>query len=139
METAFTDQDVKQFEEDFKIQMLSSTPYFVQANDHVECSNKILKDLLRKTFKKKLRSWHQILQQILWAYNTSKRVSIGTNPYTLTYGHDAILLMEIVVHSMRTVFQEKISVEEFNEAIILELKNVEVARLWALDVMKANK
>lgn len=98
-----------------------------------------MKDLLRKTIQEKPRSWQQIFSQILWAYNTSKRTNTSTSPFTLTYGHDAILLMEIIIPSIRTTFQEKLIVEEFNEAMILELENVDEVRLKALDIMKANK
>lgn len=94
---------------------------------------------MRKTIQEKPRSWHQILPQILWENNISKRTNTGISLYTLIYGHDAIVPMKIVVPSMRIAFQERLTMEEFNEAMILELKNIDEARLKALDIMKANK
>ena len=47
------------------------------------------------------RDWQIILFKTLWAYRTSKRYSIGVSPYFLTYGHDAMLPMEVVVSSLR--------------------------------------
>lgn len=59
--------------------MLSSTPYYMQANGQAESSNKILKDLLRKIIQEKPRSWHEVLPQILGTYNTCKRTSTSTS------------------------------------------------------------
>ena len=47
------------------------------------------------------RDWHIILSETLWAYRTSKRGCTGVSPYFLTYGQDAVLLMEVVVSSLR--------------------------------------
>ena len=48
-----------------------------------------------------LRDWHIILSETLWAYRTSKRGSTGVSPYSLTYGQDVVILMEVVVPSLR--------------------------------------
>ena len=47
------------------------------------------------------KDWHKILSGTLWAYRTSKRDSTGVSPYSLTYGQDAVLPMEVVVSSLR--------------------------------------
>ena len=47
------------------------------------------------------RDWHTILSQTLWAYRTYKRDSTGVSLYSLTYGQDAMLSMEVVVPSLR--------------------------------------
>lgn len=104
METIFTSQHVKEFAQDYGIQLLYSTPYYTQAKRQAEASNKIIKDLIRKTIKENSRSWHELLPQVLSTYNTSCKASINISSYTLTYGHNAVFLMEIVVPSLRTVF-----------------------------------
>ena len=45
--------------------------------------------------------WHIILSETLWAYRTSKRYSTRVSPYSLTYGQDAVLPMEVEVPSLR--------------------------------------
>ena len=47
-----------------------------------------------------LRDCHIILFETLWVYRTSKRDSTRESPYSLTYGKDAMLLMDVVVHSL---------------------------------------
>ena len=42
-----------------------------------------------------------ILSEALWAYRTYKRCSIGVSLYSLTYGQDAVLPLEVVVPSLR--------------------------------------
>ncbi|CAL2239134.1 unnamed protein product [Prunus armeniaca] len=51
------------------------------------------------------RQWHEKLSETLWAYRTSKREATDMTPYALTYGHDAILPMEIAVQSIRIAQQ----------------------------------
>ena len=42
------------------------------------------------------KDWHMILLDTLWAYRTSKRSSTRVSPFSLTYGQDAVLPMEVV-------------------------------------------
>lgn len=108
MGTVFTGQQVRDFAHYFGIEINYSTPYNAQANGQDEALNKILKDKLRKTIQEKPKSGHTLLPQILRAYNTSCRPSTRTNPYTLTYGHDAVLLMEVEVPSIRWAYRHKL-------------------------------
>ena len=47
------------------------------------------------------RDWHKILSETLLAYKTYIRDSTRVSPYSLTYGQDAVLPMEVVVPSLR--------------------------------------
>lgn len=85
------------------------------------------------------RSWHELLPQVLWTYNTTCRTSIGVSLYTLTYGHDVVLPMEIVIPTFKTTFQLGLTPDEFNEAMMLELKVMEETRLRTLDILKVHK
>ena len=47
------------------------------------------------------------LPNVLWAYRTTARTPIGETPFRLTYGIEAVILVEVGVTSMkREVFQE---------------------------------
>ena len=61
----------------------------------------MLINILEKMLEDNPRDWHGILSETLWAYRTSKRDSKGVSPYSLTYGNDAMLPMEVVVPSLR--------------------------------------
>ncbi|CAL2255557.1 unnamed protein product [Prunus armeniaca] len=75
--SSFISGEMLDMTEAFKFKLLQSTPYYAQANGQAESSNK--------------------------AYRTSKREATGMTPYALTYGHDAILPMEIAVKSLRII------------------------------------
>ena len=85
------------------------------------------------------RNWHIILSETLWAYRTSKRNSIGVSSYSLTYGHDAVLLMEVVVPSVRVSRQNDLNPQEYSEAMMMELKALDGKRLQALDHIMIQK
>ena len=99
--TMFTRGEMTYFSKDYAIQLIKSTPFYAQANGQAEASNKVLINILEKMLEDNLRDWHKILSKTLWAYRTSKRDSIGVSPYSLTYGQDAVLPMEVVVPSLR--------------------------------------
>ena len=79
------------------------------------------------------RDWHRILSEILWAYRTSKRDSTEVSPYSLTYGQDVVLPMEVVVPSLRVSRQNDLNPQEYSEAMIMELEALDGKRLQALD------
>ena len=85
------------------------------------------------------KDWHRILFETLWAYITSKRDSIGVSPYSLTYGQDAVLPMEVVVHSLRVSRHNDLNLQEYNEVVIMELKALDGKRLQALDYIMIQK
>ncbi|GKV12837.1 hypothetical protein SLEP1_g23931 [Rubroshorea leprosula] len=72
-------------------------------------------------------------------HRTSQRSSTKVTPFSLTYGHDAVLPMELTARSLRIAIQNGLNYGEYNEAMIMELEDLEEARLTALDVMKAQK
>ena len=89
------------FVADYGIQLIRSTPFYAQANRQAKTSKKVLIGILEKILEENPRDWHMILSETLWAYRTSKRSSTRVSPFSLTYGQYAILLMEVVVHSLR--------------------------------------
>ena len=99
--TMFTGDEMKEFMEDYGIKHLTSTPHYAQANGQAEASNKIIIGILEKMLEDNPRDWPRILSETLWAYRTSKREATGTSPFALTFGHDAILPLEVYVPSLR--------------------------------------
>ena len=97
----FVGRKITQYAQGMKIKMLNSTPYYAQANGQVEAMNKIIISLIKKHVGKKPKLWHETLNQVLWAYRNSPRESTGVSPYKLTYGHDAVLPVEINLTSVR--------------------------------------
>jgi hypothetical protein len=70
--SSFMSQQVCEFTESLKIKLLSSSPYYAQANVQTEPSNKILIKLIKKKIKENSKMWHEVLSKALWAHHISK-------------------------------------------------------------------
>ncbi|CAL2236864.1 unnamed protein product [Prunus armeniaca] len=125
--------------EAFKFKLLQSTLYYAQSNGQAESSNKVIINIIRKMLEKNPKQWHEKLSETLWAYRTSKRKATGLTPYALTYGHDAILPMEIVVQSLRIAHQHNLTGEDYSRVILLELEGLDASRIDTLNKLLAGK
>ena len=85
------------------------------------------------------RDWHRILYETLWAYRTSKRDSIEVSPYSLTYGQDAVLPMEVVVPSLSVSRSNGLNPQEYSEAMMMELEALDGKRLQVLNHIMIQK
>ena len=121
------------FSNDYGIQLSRSTPFYAKATEQAEASNKVLISILEKMLEDNPKDWKLILSETLWAYITSKRDSTGVSPYSLTYGHDAVLPMEVVVPSIRVSKHNGLNPQEYSEVVMMELKELYGKILQALD------
>ena len=48
--------------------------------------------------------------------------AIRVSPFSVTYGQDAILPMEVVVHSLRVYRQNGLTLQEYSEVMMMDLK-----------------
>ena len=55
------------------------------------------------------KDWHLQLPFALWGYRTSIRFSTRAIPYSLVYGMEVVLPIEMGVQSLRTVLESEIS------------------------------
>ena len=77
-------------------------------NGAMEAANKNIKEILVKmtdTYK----YWHKYLLFALCAYRTSVHTSIGATPYSLVYGMEAVLPVEVKILSLRILLQTEVS------------------------------
>jgi hypothetical protein len=56
---------VRDFAESLKIKLLSSPPYYTQANGQAESSNKTLIKLIKKKIEENPKRWHEVLSEAL--------------------------------------------------------------------------
>ena len=54
------------------------------------------------------QDWSKKLLFVLWAYQTSFHTSIGITPYSLVYGMEAMLPVEIEMGSLRVALEQQI-------------------------------
>ncbi|XP_016200297.1 uncharacterized protein LOC107641314 [Arachis ipaensis] len=113
--------------------MVTSTPYYAQANGQVEAANKILIGLIKKYIGNRPRTWHETLSQVFWSYRNSPRGSTGTSPYKLVYGHDAVLPLEINLNTLRVSKQNDLPVDDYWNAMFDELNELDSERILALE------
>ena len=85
------------------------------------------------------RDWHRILFMTLWAYRTSIIDSTMVSPYSLSYGQDEVLPMEVVVPSLRVSRHNCLNPQEYNKAMMMELEEFDGKRLQALDHIMIQK
>ena len=71
-------------------------------NGAVKAANKNVKKIIAKATKT-YKDWHEKLPFALHAYRTGVQTSIGATPYSLVYGMEAILPIEVEIPSLRVL------------------------------------
>ncbi|XP_077232431.1 uncharacterized protein LOC143869757 [Tasmannia lanceolata] len=93
--------------EEFRIKHHKSSPYRPQTNSDVEAANKNIQTILRK-MTRSYRDWSSKLPFALWAYITYVRTSTGATLYSLTYGMEAFLPIELKILSFRILMESNL-------------------------------
>src|ERR1043165_9832650 len=86
----------------FKIKHHNSSPYQPKMNGIVEAANKNLKKIIQKmivTYK----NWHDMLPFALHGYHTTILTCTGATPFSLVYGMEAVLPIEVQIPSTRVL------------------------------------
>nr|KYP60134.1 Pol polyprotein [Cajanus cajan] len=117
--------------DDFKIQHHNSSPYRPKMNGTVEVANKNIKKIIQKlmvTYK----DWHEMIPFALHGYRTSVRTSIGATPFSLVYGMEAVLPIEVEIPSLRVLTEAKLEEVEWVQTRLDQLNLIEEKRLNAI-------
>ena len=91
--------------ESMGIQLVHSTSYYPQGNGLAESSNKSLVRIIRKLLETNKKSWDSKLKFGLWADKVRDKRSIGTSPFKLFYGTEAIFPIQLILPVVK-FFQE---------------------------------
>ena len=92
---------------------------------------------LKKRLDEKKGNWVEELNNVIWAYRTTPRTSTGETPFRLTYGMDAVILVEISSSSYRVSRGIDPEVNNLNTRICLDL--LEERRERASIVLEAQR
>ena len=98
-------------------------------NDAVEAANKNIKKIIQKmtiTYK----DWHEMLPFTLHGYHTTAHASTRATPYSLVYGMEAVLPIE--VPSLRVLMETRLEEDEWVQTRIDQLNFIEEKFLTAL-------
>ena len=102
-------------------------------NGVVEAANKNIKKIIHKmivTYK----DWHEMLLFALHGYRTIARTSTGATPYSLVYGMEAVLPVEVQIPSLRIMNEEGLGKDEWTQTRLDQLNLIDKKR-WLLFVM----
>ena len=79
-----------------------STPAYPQGNGQAEAVNKVIVNGLKKRLDDAKGKWVEELPHVLWTYRTMPRRSTGETPFSMTYGVEAVILLETGFLTLRT-------------------------------------
>ncbi|TYK15866.1 Pol polyprotein [Cucumis melo var. makuwa] len=102
-----------------------------QMNGIVEGRNKNIKKILEKMFVA-YRDWHEMLPFALYGYRISVRTSTGATAFSLVYGFETILPIEVEVLSLGVIQEVELDEEKWAQVRYEQLNFIEERRLTAL-------
>lgn len=102
----FDSAEFKNFSLRFHIHKKFSAVAHPQANGQVEAVNKVIKYILKKRLEKAGGKWVDELPIALWAYRTTHKTATGHTPFSLSYGAEAVISVEMEVHSHRVTYYD---------------------------------
>ena len=91
----------------------------------MEVTNRTLLKIIKTKLDDAKGAWPEELPNVLWAYRTTARTPIGETPFKLTYGIEAVILVEVgVTSTRRAAFSE----EENDDKLRLNLDCLDEVR-----------
>ena len=117
---------------DLGIKNRYSTLAYPQSNGQAEATNKVVVNGLKKRLEGTKGRWTEELPNVLWAYRTASRRSMGETPYSLTYRAKVVIPPEISLWSTcvlgftlagneELMVKQLDSLEECQEAVTIRL------------------
>ncbi|XP_075074411.1 uncharacterized protein LOC142162012 [Nicotiana tabacum] len=119
-----------------KVARITSTPYHPVGNGQAESTNKFIINNLKKRLEESKENWLEVLPGVLWAYRTTTKTSTGETPFSLVYGTEALIPVEIGEPSTRFI---QATQESNDEEMRVNLDLLEARRETALIRMTAQK
>ena len=104
-------------------------------NGAVEAANKNIKKIVQKmtmTYK----YWHEMLPFALHGYCTSARTSTGATSYSLVYGMEEVLPIEVQVPSLRIMKDADLSEDDWIQTRLDQLNLIDEKRLTTIKRIK---
>ncbi|KAL5560858.1 hypothetical protein UlMin_030605 [Ulmus minor] len=99
--TQFENEKLQSICDRLGIKKIFSSPAHPKSNGQVEAVNKTIKQTLKKKLEKSKGAWVDELPLVLWSYRTSFRATTGKTPFSLAYGVEAVIPIEISLPTFR--------------------------------------
>ncbi|XP_074301514.1 uncharacterized protein LOC141632911 [Silene latifolia] len=85
----------------WNITLRMSAPRYTQTNGQVESSIKIIVENLRKRLEELGGKWADVLPPVLWSDRTTPNITTRQTPFSLVFGAEAVILLEVLVPTHR--------------------------------------
>jgi len=115
----------------WKIKHSNSSPYRPKMNGVVESANKNIKKIIQKMVVP-YKDWHEMLPFALYAYRTIIRTSIGTTPYSLVYGMEAVMPLKVEIPLLRVLMDSELEEAEWAKVRYEQLNLISEKRIAAI-------
>ncbi|KAL5552902.1 hypothetical protein UlMin_040303 [Ulmus minor] len=99
--TQFENERLRSTCRNLGITKIFSSPAHPKSNGQVEAVNKTIKYTLKKKLEKSKGAWVDELPLVLWSYRTSFRTTTGETPFSLAYGVDVVVPVELGIPTFR--------------------------------------
>ena len=119
------------FRSQFKIKHHNSVSYRPKMNGAVEVANKNVKKIIAKAIET-YKDWHKKLPFALHAYQIGVRTSTGATPYSLVYGMEVVLPIEVEIPSLRVLREVELEEAKWVQARYEQLSLIEEKRMKAI-------
>jgi transposase InsO family protein len=100
--TQFTSKPFMKYCSELGIRNVYSSPAYPQSNGQAKASNKTVLDGIKKRLEDAKGRWVEQLPNVLWTFRTTPRRSMGETPFSLAYGSEAVIPLEIGLPTLRT-------------------------------------
>ena len=110
----FDNPKFRDFCVELRIKNYYSSPAYLQSNGQVEVTLSTLKVALKTKLEDLKGKWVEYLLEVLWAYRTTRKSATQETPFTLTYGTEAVALVEVGLKSQRVEFTSA----NYNEEVL---------------------
>lgn len=136
--THFLNEVIHYLLDEFMVIHKKSTPYHPQANGQPESTNKILCTVLKKFVRTSRTDWELKLHSALWAYCMAFKTAIGTTPFNLVFGLDAILPIKFLIPTLRVAKDLDWTGHEMSHRLT-ELEHLDEFHLHSVEAMYTQK
>jgi len=97
----FIDKELAKFYTSLGIKHVTNSVEHPQTNGQAEAANKVILVELRKRLDNAKGRWLEELVELLWAYKCTPQSATNESPFSLVYGANAMILVEIGEPSLR--------------------------------------
>ncbi|XP_055961040.1 uncharacterized protein LOC126672772 [Mercurialis annua] len=102
----------KEFCNDLHIDLRFTSVVHPQSNGMAEVTNRTILKGLKARLGEFDKQWLEELPKVIWAYRTTPRAGTGDTPFSLTYGCEAMIPVEIGMPTLRVQFFDEAKNEE---------------------------